>query len=546
MPGFEDLGLNEVVIANAREQGFDAPSALQRSVIPVIRRGGNAIIRASSGSGMTAAFAMALIDRLTEGGGTRALVIVPTGDRAERVAGTIARFAQGTNVRVAALTSSWSNTSTATILVASAEKLMSALEESRIRFDPLEIVVVDGAAAIQKLAGAQAIETLLASLPKEGQRVFISSELGDDVRKLAESHARKALYFPPRPAVEEIVEKTPAGVTVRYAVATGGRKADIVARIANSTSGAITLICRSAATARNAERELGARGFESYAATYDGFDRAEAKGTVFGYDAPFSADQLTECFRSNDVILVERSELPHLKSIAADANVRLESASMPAYEADSLNAFRNDIRRAAREEDLEAQMLVLEPLFSELSPEEVAAAAAALLRARRPAKAEREAGARPGVKTWARLFMSIGERDGVRPQDLVGAITGESGVRGEDVGRVDIRDTFSVIEVAVTAADKIIRAMNGTTMKGRALRVDYDRKTAPERSGPRGAGRAGGGREGGGGRREGGGGGREGGGGRREGGGGRDRGDRPGSGGGKRSGGPGGNRRAAR
>src|SRR5689334_16229698 len=75
MPGFDDLGLSTAIAENAREQGFDAPSALQRSVIPVIRRGGNAIIRASSGSGITAAYAMALVDRLSNGDASKALVV---------------------------------------------------------------------------------------------------------------------------------------------------------------------------------------------------------------------------------------------------------------------------------------------------------------------------------------------------------------------------------------------------------------------------------------------------------------------------------------
>jgi len=238
------------------------------------------------------------------------------------------------------------------------------------------------------------------------------------------------------------------------------------------------LLCRSKAAATVLERELRSRGFEATGATYDDCDRGDARGRVYACDPPFSAEQLTECLRDGDTIVCKREELAHLRAIAQDANVKLTAASTPKAEADGLNAFRNEIRRAAREEDLEAQLLVLEPLFQEMSAEEIAAAAAALLRSRRPAKPESAAGAKPGITTWARLFLSIGERDGIRPGDLVGAITGESGVKGDDVGRVDIRDTFSVVEVASSAADRVIRALNGTTMKNRALRVDYDRKTA--------------------------------------------------------------------
>ena len=499
MAGFDQLGLSEKLVANAQAAGFDAPSELQRSVIPVLRRGGNAIIRAASGSGITAAYALALLDRFQDADETRALVIVATGDRAERVARTIAVLGHDTNARAAALTSAWSAVNNATILVASAEKLLAGVEESQLKLDSVEAVVVDGASPIMALSPADAFDRIFASLPKEGQRVFISSNMTDSVRKLAESHARKAITFPARPAVESPpAEKAESAGKLKYMVAASDRKADAIARVARARGGDITLVCRSAQSARDAENELKGRGFNVSAMPYQDFERDNVSAQVFAYDVPFSLEQLQLALRTDDTVICERTELTHLKALAEEANLQLVSETMPAYDMDSLNAFRNEIRRAAREEDIEAQLLVLEPLLQELSAEEVAAAACALLRARRPARQEPAAAARGAVKTWARLFFSIGERDGVRPADVVGAITGEAGIRGEEVGKVEIRDTFSVVEVVSSAADQVIRKMNGTTMKNRSLRVDYDRKTAAggsrggrpqtRRPGPRGEG----------------------------------------------------------
>ncbi|MBI4544344.1 MAG: DbpA RNA binding domain-containing protein, partial [Gemmatimonadetes bacterium] len=126
--------------------------------------------------------------------------------------------------------------------------------------------------------------------------------------------------------------------------------------------------------------------------------------------------------------------------------------------------------------------------FEEFAAAEVAAAAAALLRRRPaagPAPAERararapRAGAPPPPPAWFRLFVSAGQRDGLRPGDLLGAITGEAGVSGEQIGRIEIRDTHSTVEVTGEIAERVIQALNGTTLKGRSLRVDYDRKPAP-------------------------------------------------------------------
>jgi ATP-dependent RNA helicase DeaD len=105
-----------------------------------------------------------------------------------------------------------------------------------------------------------------------------------------------------------------------------------------------------------------------------------------------------------------------------------------------------------------------------------------MLREKRAAEPKPETKpAEPGRPVaFVRLFVSAGTRDNIRPGDLVGAITGEAGVKGEQVGKIELRDTFAVVEVAADVADRVIRALNGTTLRGRSLRVDFDRKaTSP-------------------------------------------------------------------
>jgi ATP-dependent RNA helicase DeaD len=104
---------------------------------------------------------------------------------------------------------------------------------------------------------------------------------------------------------------------------------------------------------------------------------------------------------------------------------------------------------------------------------------------------ESTAGAAPAA--FARLFVGVGERDGVRAGDLMGAIAGEADIPGSSVGKIEIRDTFSIVEVPADAAQKVIDAVNGTTIKGRSVRVDYDRGADRARrpGGPGGAGRGG-------------------------------------------------------
>ena len=74
-----------------------------------------------------------------------------------------------------------------------------------------------------------------------------------------------------------------------------------------------------------------------------------------------------------------------------------------------------------------------------------------------------------------RVFIGAGRASGVRPQDLVGAITGESDLRGREIGSIEIADRFSLVEVPEPAVDTVIRALRGTTIKGRRATVRRER-----------------------------------------------------------------------
>jgi ATP-dependent RNA helicase DeaD len=65
--------------------------------------------------------------------------------------------------------------------------------------------------------------------------------------------------------------------------------------------------------------------------------------------------------------------------------------------------------------------------------------------------------------------------EGVKPRDLLGALAGESGVDGSSFGKIEIRDTYSLVEVRPSDAETVIKAVNGSSIRGRSARVDYDR-----------------------------------------------------------------------
>lgn len=88
---------------------------------------------------------------------------------------------------------------------------------------------------------------------------------------------------------------------------------------------------------------------------------------------------------------------------------------------------------------------------------------------------------RSGDGDHVQLFVNVGRMDRVRPGDLVGAITGESRVQGREIGAIKIFEKFSLVEVPAGAADEVIDALRGTTIRGRRASARRDRGRPGER-----------------------------------------------------------------
>jgi len=77
-----------------------------------------------------------------------------------------------------------------------------------------------------------------------------------------------------------------------------------------------------------------------------------------------------------------------------------------------------------------------------------------------------------GVK---RLYIGVGRAAGVRPKDLVGAIAGEAGIHGRQIGSIQIAEKFSIVEVSDGVADQVMQALRGAKIKGKKVTVREDR-----------------------------------------------------------------------
>ena len=95
----------------------------------------------------------------------------------------------------------------------------------------------------------------------------------------------------------------------------------------------------------------------------------------------------------------------------------------------------------------------------------------------RPERGDRRESREKGVREpgMARLFINLGKKDRVRPNDIVGAIAGETGVSGKSIGGIDIFDNFSFVDVPSKDAEHIIKVMRNNTIKGKSVNMEISK-----------------------------------------------------------------------
>ncbi|WP_291778654.1 DEAD/DEAH box helicase [Cecembia sp.] len=98
-------------------------------------------------------------------------------------------------------------------------------------------------------------------------------------------------------------------------------------------------------------------------------------------------------------------------------------------------------------------------------------------RGERSERSERRGGREKGVREpgMARLFLNLGKKDRIRPNDIVGAIAGETGVPGKNIGGIDIFDNFSFVDVPSKDADHVIKVMKNNTIKGKSVNMEISK-----------------------------------------------------------------------
>ncbi|ABC31403.1 Superfamily II DNA and RNA helicase [Hahella chejuensis KCTC 2396] len=194
---FASLGLSAPILDAISEQGYASPSPIQLQAIPVVLEGKDVMAAAQTGTGKTAAFTLPILERLSKGdrarsNQARALILTPTRELAAQVGECVSIYSSKLPLRSTVVFGGVKINPQmmrlrrgVDVIVATPGRLLDLYNQNAVRFQDLEVLVLDEADRMLDMGFIHDIRKILDILPKRRQNLMFSATFSNDIRKLA-------------------------------------------------------------------------------------------------------------------------------------------------------------------------------------------------------------------------------------------------------------------------------------------------------------------------------------------------------------------------
>ncbi|XOV77875.1 MAG: DEAD/DEAH box helicase [Aestuariibacter sp.] len=195
---FESLSLCKPLLSALKQNGYTTPSEIQAKAIPAVLSGQDVMAAAQTGTGKTAAFTLPLLhnlsskERKVRANRVRALVLTPTRELAAQVADNVAKYGKELRLNYnvvfggVKINPQMMKLRRGTdVLIATPGRLLDLYQQNAVKFDDLEVLVLDEADRMLDMGFIHDIKKILALLPKKRQNLLFSATFSNEIRTLA-------------------------------------------------------------------------------------------------------------------------------------------------------------------------------------------------------------------------------------------------------------------------------------------------------------------------------------------------------------------------
>jgi len=459
MTAFTELDLNPALIAGVAAQGFGHMTPVQAESLPPMLAGRDVLAQAQTGSGKTAAFGLALLQRLAiDSAHTQALVLCPTRELADQVTRSIRALASQTpNVKLLTLcggvpvrTQVTSLEHAPHIAVGTPGRVLALLKRGSLDSAAIETLVLDEGDRMLDMGFGEDIEAIIGRLPARRHTWLFSATWPETIRDVS----ARLQNDPVSVHVAENVTTAPA-ITQRFHKVDENTKLNVL----------MTILAR-----RGRDADTGSMRTLVFCNTRDAVGTVTAALNRKGVDALALHGDREQ--RERDEMLIRFSNDSCAVLVATDVAARgLDISGLPRvvnYDlARDSDTHTHRVGRTGRAGQSGLAVTLCTPAEA-AKGQRIMAFADTTLTWDRPPKDDGRSIAKAPMMT---LVIDGGRKDKLRPGDLLGALTGDVGLAADDVGKIDIGTVRSYVAIRRGVSDKAMAGLRASGIKKRRFRV---------------------------------------------------------------------------
>ncbi len=451
---FTQFPLDPALLINLNSLGYQAMTPIQAESLPPILAGRDMIAQAKTGSGKTVAFGIGLLSRLApQDFGVQGLVLCPTRELADQVAKEIRRLARFLpNIKLLSLCGGAplgpqleSLAHDAHLVVGTPGRILKHLGKGSLKLDRLKMLVLDEADRMLDMGFHDAILEVIAATPGSRQTLLFSATYPGAIRKISASIQRQ----PASVSVESLHDGNDIE-QLFYEIEKDARANTLTALLAHHRPQSSVIFCNTKQQCQDVTDALRAQGFHALGLHGDleqkDRDQVLVRFANKSCSILVATDVAARGLDIKDLQVVINYELAHdpevhIHRVGRTGRAGSKGLALSLYtpaEAHKVNAI---------------EVYQKSPVVSVL-PGSLKSAEGFHLQ--------------PPMIT---LCIDGGRKNKVRPGDILGALTGEAGIPGHHVGKIDIFDFHSYVAIDRAIADKALNRLTVGRIKGRNFKI---------------------------------------------------------------------------
>lgn len=518
---FRDFPLSEAIQRAVAEVGYTEPTPIQAQSIPLILEGKDVIGRSHTGTGKTAAFGLPAIEMIDPDlEGVQVLALCPTRELAMQAAAEVEKFARyKKGVKVVAVYGGASMEKQifqlkkgANFVIGTPGRIMDHLRRRTLRLGSLRMVILDEADEMLNMGFREDIETILAQAPEERQTVLFSATMPQPILDITREYQKDPVMV----AIGSERSRTAENIEQFYFDCPMGRKMDVLNLLLAKYDPKLSVVfCNTKKMVDELSEYLTNAGYQAVGIHGDmrqsartqvmasfkshrtriliatdvaarGID-VENVDAVFNFDIPqdieFYVHRIGRTARAGKegkayTLISGRRQFYQLRDIMASTGAKIVQAEIPSaseiYES-RLSQFAASLAESLAQPLPEGEAMLHRLTDMGLTAEQVAEAALErLLAGQRKALPEvqvvsRRGESRDGKQTG--VVLSIGRRQRIAPNFILGAIADATGIPGKQVGKIDIYDDYTVVQLGAEDARLTAETMATCRINGHKTEV---------------------------------------------------------------------------